>query len=149
MPILTNPKHELFAQELAKGRTATAAYEAAGYKSDRKNAARLTTNDHVRRRVADIQQRGAVRAEISLASLTEMLLADRELARESKQIAAAVSAVEKIGKLHGLFVDRQEVRTSWLSTVGAAERDLIRESINAELARRRSLAQHEASRDER
>jgi hypothetical protein len=41
MPILPNHKHELFAQGLAKGLSADAAYQAAGYKRDRGNAARL------------------------------------------------------------------------------------------------------------
>jgi hypothetical protein len=41
MPVLPNNKHELFAQGLAKGLSADAAYQAAGYKRDRGNAARL------------------------------------------------------------------------------------------------------------
>jgi hypothetical protein len=48
MGILTNPRHELFAQELAKGRSATEAYMLAGYKPCRQNAARLMTNDDIR-----------------------------------------------------------------------------------------------------
>jgi len=34
MAALLNPKHELFAQALAKGETAVAAYEQAGYPLD-------------------------------------------------------------------------------------------------------------------
>jgi phage terminase small subunit len=39
--ILKNPKHELFAQGLAKGETNDRAYELAGYAPNHPNAARL------------------------------------------------------------------------------------------------------------
>jgi phage terminase small subunit len=35
MPVLSNPKHERFAQELAKGKTADEAYQLAGCKPNR------------------------------------------------------------------------------------------------------------------
>ena len=47
MPILRNPRHEKFAQEIAKAKTATAAMAAAGY-SDPRNSTRLTKNDEIR-----------------------------------------------------------------------------------------------------
>lgn len=108
MPALDNPRHERFAQELAKGLSAVEAMQSAGYSPDRGNATRLTANDSIKARVTEIQERGALRAEVTVASLTEMLLADRELARGLGQPAAAVSAIEKIGKLHQLFVERTE-----------------------------------------
>ncbi len=108
MPALSNPRHERFAQELAKGLSATDAMRAAGYSRDRGKAARLTANDSIKGRVAEIQERGALRSEVTVASLTSMLLDDRKLARELGQPAAAVSAIEKIGKLHQLFVERTE-----------------------------------------
>ncbi len=54
MPVLKNARHERFAQNLAKGMSATAAYEKAGYKPNDQNAARLTRNDEVRTRVAEL-----------------------------------------------------------------------------------------------
>ena len=54
MAILKNARHERFAQNLAKGMSATAAYEKAGYKPNDQNAARLTRNDEVRSRVAEL-----------------------------------------------------------------------------------------------
>ena len=42
MPILANPKHEAFAQGLARGSSAAAAYVEAGYKANRHNAAALS-----------------------------------------------------------------------------------------------------------
>lgn len=69
MPPLPNARHERFAQELAKGKSATEAYQLAGYKPDGKNAARLTKNDGVAARVAELQERSAARAEISKAAV--------------------------------------------------------------------------------
>jgi phage terminase small subunit len=55
MGILKNSRHEAFALALSKGETATAAYKLAGYKADRKNAARLTTKDDIAARVSELQ----------------------------------------------------------------------------------------------
>lgn len=66
MPVLSNPRHELFAQELAKGKSATAAYIAAGYEGSRFNAARLATNDNVADRVEELLLAGAKRAEVTV-----------------------------------------------------------------------------------
>lgn len=54
MPVLPNPKHELFAQELAKGVTATDAYVTAGFKPNRHNAAGLAQKQHISERVQEL-----------------------------------------------------------------------------------------------
>lgn len=107
MPALANTRHERFAQELAKGKSATEAMQEAGY-SDPRNSTRLTKNDEIRRRVSELQERGAIRTEITLDRLTEMLLEDRRFARENGQSGPAGQATERLGKLHGLFVERTE-----------------------------------------
>ena len=66
MPILTNPRHERFAQELAKGKSATEAYASAGFTGHRQNAARMMTNDDVAARVREIVEAGAARAEVTV-----------------------------------------------------------------------------------
>lgn len=74
MPILKNQKHEAFAQALAKGQNADEAYQAAGFKANRGNAARLKANDNIRKRVAEIAESAANRAEIDIArTLREMV----------------------------------------------------------------------------
>lgn len=75
MGVLANQRHERFAQELAKGKSATDAYSAAGYVGDRTAASRLSTNVNVQARVAEILARGAERAAIT----EEMVL--RELGK--------------------------------------------------------------------
>lgn len=114
MPTLSNPKHERFAQELAKGATADEAYASAGYKPDRGNASRLTANDSVRARVAEITERGAIRAEITVATLLEELEQAREaaLGAETPQSSAAVAASMSKAKLLGLIVDKSEAKVA-------------------------------------
>jgi phage terminase small subunit len=108
MPALTNPKHERFAIELSQGVTATEAYVIAGYKPDDGNAARLTGNDKIKARVAEIQARSAIKTEITLASLMEEAGQIQALAQADKQYAAATSALTAKAKLAGLWVDRAE-----------------------------------------
>jgi phage terminase small subunit len=71
VPILTNPRHELFAQELAKGSTAEAAYSKAGYAPSVKNAQRLKSNEGIRSRVAELIGQGAEKAEITVARVLQ------------------------------------------------------------------------------
>lgn len=114
MAPLTNPRWERFAQALAKGKTATDAYAEAGFAPNRQNAARLTTNDDVKARLAELQNRAAAKTEITVAKLTDMYLDDRRQAKELGQPSAAISAVTALGKLHGLVVDRKEIRSGKL-----------------------------------
>jgi len=57
MPVLTNAKHERMAQALAKSHSADKAYAVAGYKPHRGNAARLSANESIKARVAELQQK--------------------------------------------------------------------------------------------
>jgi hypothetical protein len=110
MPVLSNPRHEKFAQELAMGKSQTDAYEAAGYKKgDRAAASKLTTKYNIRARVAELQERSAALTEITIAKLTEDLL---RLAKKGETVfdeAAEVSglsvaraAIMDAAKLNGL-----------------------------------------------
>lgn len=116
MPILTNARHERFAQALAAGKSADEAYQDAGYAPNRGNAATLKANQSVRARVAELQEKTAKKAGVTVESLTAMLIEDREGARAAAQFAAAVSAVDKLAKLHGHMIDRKEIRTGQILT---------------------------------
>jgi hypothetical protein len=110
MPRIKNPKHELFAQELAKGKTADEAYQLAGYKENRGNAATLKANQSIADRVAELLERSAVRAEITVATITENLVRIAQKAEEQGGPAGlnvAKGAWETAAKLHGLMVDRK------------------------------------------
>ena len=71
MPILKDPRHELFAQSLVKGKTKDEAYREAGFKPHRGNAARLSANESVQRRVRELLQHAARRTEASVARTLE------------------------------------------------------------------------------
>jgi phage terminase small subunit len=74
MPVLKNAKHELFAQEVAKGTGLEAAYSKAGYKPDSKNAARLTKNDGVRTRIDEILTLAAKRVGATIERTLEEMV---------------------------------------------------------------------------
>ena len=107
MPALRNNRHERFAQELATGKTADAAYVLAGYQENRSNAARLNAAQDIQKRVAEIQSLGAERAAITV----ETLIAEAESARskamsEKGGAAAAVAAITAKAKLAGLWREK-------------------------------------------
>jgi phage terminase small subunit len=56
MPVLPNPRHEKFAQALARGTSASAAYEEAGFKAHRSNAASMARKEHILARVNVLQE---------------------------------------------------------------------------------------------
>jgi phage terminase small subunit len=109
MPVLDTQKHELFARALAKGKTATEAYVLAGYAPDDSNCKRLTGNDRIRTRVAEIKERAAARTELTVASITRKLL---QIAKEAKAFnepaghSVARQAMMDAAKLNGLVIDR-------------------------------------------
>ncbi|MDO6966972.1 terminase small subunit [Rhizobium alvei] len=73
MPVLTNSRHEAFAQAIAKGASAVDAYVQAGYAPSRSAASRLSTNVNIERRVAELINRGADRAEVTVARVLQEL----------------------------------------------------------------------------
>jgi hypothetical protein len=119
MPILKNPRHERFAQFLASGKTATDAYELAGYKRDDGNSSHLARNAEITGRVQEItgetleRERAtaavaAERAVVTRQSLIEKAEAVYKQALEIGQLGAAVAAAKEIGVLTGIRVERSE-----------------------------------------
>jgi hypothetical protein len=111
MGVLKNPKHELFAQALAKGRTQVEAYAAAGYVPSEANASTLTRNQKVSARVAELQERAAIRTEITVADITSRLLAiaaKGEQADDAPLLSVARASLMDAAKLNGLVVDKAD-----------------------------------------
>ncbi|MDW9473157.1 terminase small subunit [Sinorhizobium meliloti] len=111
MPVLKNARHEKFAQARAKGNTVDEAYVAAGFKANRGNAARLNANESIQARVAEIQGKGALKAEatvervlkeltrIGFSDLRRVFDANGRLLRPEEwddDTAAAVASVEVV-----------------------------------------------------
>lgn len=111
MAALSNPKHERFAQALAKGMTQAEAYADAGYKPSESNASTLRSNQKVQARLAELQERAAVRTEITVASITERLLAiatKAEKSGDAPMLQAARASLMDAAKLNGLVVEKGE-----------------------------------------
>lgn len=104
-----NSRRELFAQELAAGHSATTAYAKAGYSPNYWNACRLKANERVKARVAKLQEAGAKRAEVTIASLVAELDEARTTALRLGQTSAAVAATMGKAKITGNLVDRTEI----------------------------------------
>ena len=109
MPILASQRHELFAQEIAKGKSASEAYVLAGYRPSRKNTSRLRTNEDVVARLAELQAITARSAKITIESICRELDEANAVAKEKGQAAAMVSASALRAKLAGLMVEKVEV----------------------------------------
>lgn len=112
MPILKNHRHELFAQQLAVGKSATEAYRLAGYKDNRQAASRLFTKDDVQTRVAELHAPAIRKVDVTVERLAEELgyisihdLAEvletrgskvflrKELSELPKAVTAAISSI--------------------------------------------------------
>ena len=109
MPVLGNARHEAFAQALAKGKSATEAYTAAGYKGDRTAASRLSTNVNVQARLTELKMRVAEKTVLTVADLTDRLLAiaaKGEGSNEAPLLSVARASLMDAAKLNGLIVDK-------------------------------------------
>ena len=119
MPTLKNPRHERFAQLLASGKTATDAYEQAGYKRSDSNGPNLARTDEISGRVAEINGETLERERKIQAIATERCAVTRQSliekaqeicarAIEAGQLSAATAAVKEIGVLSGIRIERSE-----------------------------------------
>jgi hypothetical protein len=109
MPVLSNPKHEMVAQGLAKGMGQLEAYAAAGYKPNESHASRLVSTGKVRARVTELQERVAKKVEFTLADMVAQVDEDRAFARQQGQASAATAASMGKAKLLGMLVDKAEI----------------------------------------
>lgn len=126
MPALENSRHERFAQGLAKGRSQSDAYTEAGYRESRSAAARLAADVNICARVSEIQERAATRTEISVASITERLLAiasKGEASDDAPMLQAARASLMDAAKLNGLVVDKSDAKVA--ATVQEVRRIVI------------------------
>ncbi len=105
---LKNPRHERFSQELAVGKSADEAYQAAGYKPDRAHASRLAANGNIRGRVTELQSVTAEKAGVTLNSLIGEAADIQQSAVKAQAYSAAVAALTAKAKLAGLWIERGE-----------------------------------------
>src|SRR5262245_44820507 len=116
MGALAHPRHELLAQKriagLARGEPQVAAYKAAGYRGTGHgacvNASRMLNRTDVARRIAELQDAQARKSLTSTECIAAQLDADRALAHQHGQAAAAVASSMAKAKLFGLVISRHE-----------------------------------------
>lgn len=107
MGFLKNVRHEKFAQHLAKGMSADAAYEKAGYSANRGNATRLKANERLQARVAELQKKTEQVAVLTRADVLRELADNAVEAKKLGQLSARNQALSLYGKELGMFVDRR------------------------------------------
>ena len=137
MPTLSNPRHEAFAQALARGTSAAAAYIEAGYKANAGNACTLKSQQSISKRVLELQeeqiaihQQATAEAAANAKVTIESLIAEAEAARvkamaEKGGAAAAVSATTVKAKLAGMWRDKVDQHNTGTPAYERIERIIV------------------------
>jgi hypothetical protein len=113
---LKNARHEKFAQELAKGTAQSEAYKRAGYSAEgnvaEAAASRLLRDVKISARVAELKERAAERAVVTVEGITQRLLKIAEKgegAADAPLLSVARASLMDAAKLNGLIIDRSKV----------------------------------------
>jgi len=131
MEILQNARHERFAQNKAKGMSATEAYEKAGYKPSRQHAARLATKGDIVARVAELQGstakqitdvRDAARQHTQAAVETLVSVMEDRKAPPSARVAAANGLLDRG---HGKATQYVEANVSVLDSLSFEQMQVL------------------------
>lgn len=114
MPVLKNPKHERFVQEIVKGKSQREAYRLAGYDAKADSvadaaASRLLGDVKARARLEELQGRVAEKAVVTAHSILQELDEARLMAKHLEQPSAMVAAIMGRAKVAGVVIDRKEV----------------------------------------
>lgn len=115
---LANPRHEIFSHGLARGLSAREAFAEAGFRPHDSNASRLSGNDKVVRRVAELKALVARMRNLSthkiilteqwiIEQLIGVCLDARSLDRPDG--ASANKALHLLGLQIGMFTERKEI----------------------------------------
>jgi broad specificity phosphatase PhoE len=132
MPVLSDDRHERFAQGLAKGLSQADAYIDAGFKSKNRQSAAVAANSLLKKkadlkdRVHELEQLARehmLNAEFkgSIEELAKLFLDDRLFARQQGQAGAAVSASAQLMKLF----EKGAENTNNKTTINLIERKIV------------------------
>ncbi len=126
-------KQEGFVQDAFKGETFTQAYrnnynnKNMAEKTIWEAASRLMADSKVTARLIQLQETAAERSQVTVMSLTKEMDENRARADELEQVATMQSASMGKAKLHGLLVDKAEIKgavdTKWTIEVVNADKD--------------------------
>jgi hypothetical protein len=144
MSILKNPRHEAFAQALAKGLSGSAAYVEAGYKANAGNACTLKSQQSISKRVVELQEeqiaihRQATAEAVADAKVTiESLIAEAEAARvkamsEKGGAAAAVTALTAKAKLASMWREKVDQHNTGSPVYERIERIIVESAAHSD-----------------
>jgi phage terminase small subunit len=108
-------KQELFCQAYVETGNASEAYRRAYNAKNMKNetlwpaASKLLADYNVSTRVDELKAEHVKRHEITVDTIREMLLEDRDFARKLEAAGPAITATTVLAKLYGLITDKQQV----------------------------------------
>src|SRR5215469_2792550 len=125
MGLLSNAKHEMFAQAIVRGTPITKAYVVAGYPANRGNASRLRLHEGIKARITELQGQKTAAVELAQLSAAERVGVDqfwvlRSLKRNAVMAmrvgdrAAAARSLELIGKHLGMFIERKQIDIAYV-----------------------------------
>lgn len=90
MPILNNPRHERFCQELASGKTTDVAYQLAGYSPNPGNAGTLRKKQQIQRRLGELlDKRDALDQQATAKALDKLAITKESVLAELAKIGFA------------------------------------------------------------
>jgi phage terminase small subunit len=139
MPLLENPQHEAFVQELVKGKGQGEAYLAAGYNAKSVSVAsaaatRLLKDVKIQKRLEELQSRAETQSMLTLDDHMEELRKLRDMAAAEGKYSAAVTAEVKRGELRRFYV--KQVETGAAGEFSQASDEELDAIIAAELEAR-------------
>ena len=108
MPALKNQRQERFCQLVRQGVVPFKAFPLAGYRPHNANPYRLSDNERVKARLAELHKGFAMKTRVTVETISEQLDEDRAFAKAVDQAGPALNATIAKAKLHGLIVDRKE-----------------------------------------
>lgn len=102
---------------MVQGKTQREAYKLAGYKTATDEAtdaaaSRLLSNGKIEARIAQLREKGARRAEVTLEWLIIQAQEVLEAAKSDAAHAASIAAIKELGVLSGKRVEKQETELS-------------------------------------
>ena len=137
MPVLLNPRYELFAQGLALGKKQDIAYADAGYTKNKGNSSTLKNKPENQNRVQELLEERArvslektwLKIEVTKNSLLGQTLEEsRQFAFEKGQAGAAVAATVAKARITGNIIDRRAVGEASPYDALTDEETLVREA---------------------
>lgn len=129
MPVLKNARHEAFAQALSTGMSRDQAYAKAGFKPHRQNAHRLMTKDDIQRRVEELTEKAADKAEWTAADRLVSLksIFDREAEKDPR---TGISAIAEANKMQGSYAPSKHEHKGRFTVVSITPEQLGRLSAD-------------------